>query len=107
MTHAERTALLHAQLEPPHPDHRRRHGHHDPAPQAGGSRLSRGAETRFADWHQDVKGNNDLLVLTQPEMIRGIHDAYCAAGADLLETNSLQLYPCFSGRLWHGSAARS
>ncbi|MBP9730427.1 MAG: methionine synthase, partial [Moraxellaceae bacterium] len=43
---------------------------------------------RFADWHRDVKGNNDLLVLTQPDIIRGIHDAYCAAGADLLETNS-------------------
>ena len=39
---------------------------------------------RLADWHQDVKGNNDLLVLTQPDIIRGIHDAYCAAGADLL-----------------------
>jgi 5-methyltetrahydrofolate--homocysteine methyltransferase len=44
--------------------------------------------TRFADWHRDVKGNNDLLVLSQPEVIRGIHDAYCAAGADILETNS-------------------
>jgi 5-methyltetrahydrofolate--homocysteine methyltransferase len=43
---------------------------------------------RFADWPRDVKGNNDLLVLTQPDIIRGIHDAYCAAGADILETNS-------------------
>ncbi|MDI1303130.1 MAG: methionine synthase [bacterium] len=43
---------------------------------------------RFPDWHQDVKGNNDLLVLTRPGVIRGIHDAYCAAGADILETNS-------------------
>ncbi|MDF2445585.1 MAG: methionine synthase [Moraxellaceae bacterium] len=43
---------------------------------------------RFADWPRDVKGNNDLLVLTQPDVIRGIHDAYCAAGADILETNS-------------------
>ncbi len=44
--------------------------------------------TRFADWPHDVKGNNDLLVLTQPQIIAGIHDAYCAAGADILETNS-------------------
>ena len=34
---------------------------------------------RFATWHKDLKGNNDLLVLTQPDIIRGIHDAYCAA----------------------------
>jgi len=43
---------------------------------------------RFVDWPRDLKGNNDLLVLTRPEVIRGIHDAYCAAGADILETNS-------------------
>lgn len=43
---------------------------------------------RFADWPRDLKGNNDLLVLTQPNIIRAIHDAYCAAGADIIETNS-------------------
>jgi len=43
---------------------------------------------RFADWHRDVKGNNDLLVLTQPEVIRGIHEAYLEVGADIIETNS-------------------
>ncbi len=43
---------------------------------------------RFADWHTDVKGNNDLLVLTQPDIIRGIHEQYLEAGADILETNS-------------------
>ncbi len=43
---------------------------------------------RFKDWHCDVKGNNDLLVLTQPEIIRTIHDEYLAAGADILETNT-------------------
>ena len=43
---------------------------------------------RFADWPSDLKGNNDLLALTQPEIIRGIHDAYLAAGADILETNT-------------------
>ncbi|WP_341677151.1 methionine synthase [Niveibacterium sp. SC-1] len=44
--------------------------------------------TRFADWQSDVKGNNDLLLLSKPEVIRGIHDAYFAAGADIVETNT-------------------
>lgn len=43
---------------------------------------------RFADWHSDVKGNNDLLVLTQPHIIQGIHRQYLEAGADIIETNS-------------------
>ncbi len=43
---------------------------------------------RFADWHIDLKGNNDLLVLTKPEVIRAIHAAYLAAGADIIETNT-------------------
>jgi len=43
---------------------------------------------RFSDWHCDLKGNNDLLVLTQPQLIRGIHSAYLEAGADILETNT-------------------
>ena len=43
---------------------------------------------RFADWPGDLKGNNDLLVLTRPEVIRGIHQAYLEAGADILETNT-------------------
>ena len=43
---------------------------------------------RFKDWHRDVKGNNDLLVLTQPQVIREIHESYLAAGADLIETNT-------------------
>ncbi|MBA3582662.1 MAG: methionine synthase [Gammaproteobacteria bacterium] len=43
---------------------------------------------RFADWPSDLKGNNDLLTLTQPQIIRGIYDAYLNAGADILETNS-------------------
>ena len=41
---------------------------------------------RFADWPSDLKGNNDLLVLTRPELIREIHSQYLAAGADILET---------------------
>ena len=43
---------------------------------------------RFADWHTDVQGNNDLLVLTQPKIIKDIHLAYLDAGADILETNT-------------------
>ena len=42
--------------------------------------------TRFADHAHDLKGNNDLLLLTRPEIIRGIHAEYLAAGADILET---------------------
>ncbi|MDQ1212713.1 5-methyltetrahydrofolate--homocysteine methyltransferase [Pantoea anthophila] len=44
--------------------------------------------SRFAEWSCDLKGNNDLLVLSQPAVIREIHDAYLAAGADILETNT-------------------
>ncbi len=43
---------------------------------------------RFADWSRDLKGNNDLLSLSQPGIIRSIHEAYLEAGADILETNS-------------------
>ena len=43
---------------------------------------------RFADYPHDVKGNNDLLALTQPQIIRAIHAAYLEAGADILETNT-------------------
>ena len=43
---------------------------------------------RFADWQSDLKGNNDLLVLTQPDIISAIHDEYLEAGADILETNT-------------------
>jgi len=44
--------------------------------------------TRFADHPRDLKGNNDLLTLTQPAMIRDIHAQYLAAGADIIETNT-------------------
>ena len=43
---------------------------------------------RFKDWHKDVRGNNDLLVLTKPEVIEKVHDAFFAAGADIVETNT-------------------
>ena len=44
--------------------------------------------TEFADWPSDLKGNNDLLSLTQPDIIEAIHTAYLEAGADILETNT-------------------
>lgn len=44
--------------------------------------------TRFADWPSDVKGNNDLLLLTRPDVIQAIEKAYLDAGADILETNT-------------------
>ncbi len=44
---------------------------------------------RFADWAgQDLKGNNDLLVLTQPHIVREVHSKYIAAGSDIIETNT-------------------
>jgi 5-methyltetrahydrofolate--homocysteine methyltransferase len=43
---------------------------------------------RFKDGHTDVKGNNDLLSITQPEIIIGIHKQYLEAGADIIETNT-------------------
>ena len=44
--------------------------------------------TRFADHASDLKGNNDLLTLTQPDIIQAIHKAYLDAGADIIETNT-------------------
>ncbi|HVG11497.1 MAG TPA: homocysteine S-methyltransferase family protein [Flavisolibacter sp.] len=43
---------------------------------------------RFKDWPSDIKGNNDLLCLTQPQIIKEIHGQYLAAGADIIETNT-------------------
>ena len=43
---------------------------------------------RFRDWHKDVKGNNDLLSITQPSIIEDIHIEYLVAGADIIETNT-------------------
>lgn len=44
--------------------------------------------SRFADWQQDVQGNNDLLSLSQPDIIREIHGQYFDAGCDIVETNT-------------------
>lgn len=43
---------------------------------------------RFSTWHKDVKGNNDLLSITQPQIITEIHKQYLDAGADIIETNT-------------------
>ncbi len=43
---------------------------------------------RFSDFHKDVKGNNDLLSITQPQIIKAIHKEYLKAGADIIETNT-------------------
>ena len=43
---------------------------------------------RFADWHKDLQGNNDLLSITQPQIIKTIHKEYLKAGADIIETNT-------------------
>src|SRR5918994_7113167 len=43
---------------------------------------------RFADHPRDLKGDNDLLVLTRPDIISAIHHEYLAAGADIIETNT-------------------
>ncbi|ASJ75997.1 methionine synthase [Granulosicoccus antarcticus] len=43
---------------------------------------------RFADWQSDLRGNNDLLSITQPQIITDIHNAFLAAGADVIETNT-------------------
>jgi 5-methyltetrahydrofolate--homocysteine methyltransferase len=44
--------------------------------------------TRFREWPSELKGNNDLLSLTQPDLIQGIHSQYLQAGADIIETNT-------------------
>src|SRR5687768_16199136 len=44
--------------------------------------------TRFADWKCDLKGNSDILVLTQPEIVADVHRKYLEAGSDIIETNT-------------------
>ena len=43
---------------------------------------------RYADWQSDLKGNNDLLTVTRPQVIRDIHRQFLEAGADIIETNT-------------------
>ncbi len=61
---------------------------------------------RFRDYGRDIKGNNDLLVLTRPELIGAIHREYLEAGADILETNTFNSTADLAGRLRHGGAGR-
>ncbi len=49
---------------------------------------------RFADWPVDVRGNNDLLSLTRPEIVRAIHREYLSAGADVISTNTFNSSAC-------------
>lgn len=49
--------------------------------------------TRFKDFKSDLKGNNDLLSITQPEIIREIHSKFLSAGADIIETNTFNSNP--------------
>lgn len=58
-----------------------------------GDRFAQGHDSQHAHAHDhpgscDLKGNNDLLTLTKPDIIRGVHEAYLEAGADLVETNT-------------------
>ena len=69
-----------------HPDPGRRHGHHDPAPQAG-RRPTIGANASPTGPLRS-RATTDLLALTQPQIIRGIHEQYLQAGADIIETNT-------------------
>ncbi len=53
--------------------------------------------TRFADWRSDLRGNNDLLVITQPQIIAQIHRDYLLAGADIISTNTFNSTPVSQG----------
>ena len=59
---------------------------------------------RFKDWPQDLKGNNDLLSLTQPQIIQAIHRQYLEAGADIIETNTFNSTTHLAGGLQAGEA---
>ena len=61
---------------------------------------------RFADWGQDLKGNNELLSLSQPQVIRDIHAQYLAAGVDMIETNTFGATSVAQGDYGMGALAR-
>ena len=73
-----------------HPGARRRHGHGIQALKLDEAGY-RGA--RFADWPSDLRGNNDILILSQPDAVRGIHLNYFRAGADIVCDQHLLLDP--------------
>jgi len=60
---------------------------------------------RFADHGRDLKGNNDLLTLTRPDVIRGIHRRYLEAGADIIETNTFNCTAVAQGDYGLGTLA--
>ena len=85
-TSASRSALERsARARAAHPHPRRRDGDDDPALQADGGGLPRRA---LQGSPEGSAGNNDLLILTRPDVIRAIHREYLAAGADIIETNT-------------------
>jgi hypothetical protein len=81
--HTHRRASRRA--EAAHPRARWRDGHDDPALQPHRGPIPRRALPRLP---RDLRGNNDLLTITRPEVIREIHAQYLDAGADILETNT-------------------
>ncbi len=62
---------------------------------------------RFKDYEREVQGNNDLLNLTQPALLRNIHAEYLDAGADIIETNTFNSTKLsqadYAWNRWHGS----
>ena len=54
---------------------------------------------RFKDFHADIKGNNEILSLTRPDIIASIHKEYLDAGADIIETNTFQIQPTYEQKL--------
>ena len=94
----QRIHLLHSLLGRSESSSRWRNGHHDPGPQLDTHHYH---GDRFHPHHRDEKGNNDLLTLTQPHIIRGIHLAYLEAGADLIETSTFNSNAVSHGRLRH------
>ena len=61
---------------------------------------------RFKDLPGLLKGNNDMLCLTQPDVIEEIHRKYLEAGADIIETNTFNANCCFDGRLSYAGLLR-
>jgi 5-methyltetrahydrofolate--homocysteine methyltransferase len=60
---------------------------------------------RFASWRRDLRGNHDVLVLTQPQLVAGIHRAYLDAGADVITTNTFNASPVAQAEFGTGALA--
>ena len=59
---------------------------------------------QFKDWHRDLKNNNDLLSITQPRIIEGIHRQYLEAGAEIIETNTFNSQSVTLDDFRHGAS---